>query len=389
MRFTRVLASRVSFIRVRYAPVEEVVIVIADLYLESAAEAGSIRGVQLPGLGQMARFGTSTTIAQGWRAWLATWAGSDSLSAESPATIAAAASRTAGSSADRMVWLATPVHLVAGLSSVHMDYRGLLQVEPEVRQGLASEFNSLFGSAGYALEALPSAGFLLRSPCLDEVLTVDPARVLGGSISEVLPPASKAPALRRLTAEVEMWLHEHPVNQRRGQQGRLPISTLWLWGGGAEPRVAEGARDAETFSTQVVDTVPASAVRGAAVLASMTTPAPGIAYGCDPYLDGLWRTFGGGAHAIPTDFEEALARGGRRAVFVIELSQAFDREPQWTLRDALAHVDERWIARAVAALQRGDVARVTVIANDRKLSLCARDRLKVWRRPRPALTAFQ
>ncbi len=37
--------------------------------------------------------------------------------------------------------------------------------------------------------------------------------------------------LRRLGAEIEMWLHEHPLNQqRRTGRGQLPVTTLWFWG---------------------------------------------------------------------------------------------------------------------------------------------------------------
>lgn len=84
-----------------------------------------------------------------------------------------------------------------------------------------------------------------------------------------------------------------------------------------------------------------------------------------------------------------LGHSDRRAVFVVELSQAFDTHRDWTIRDALADADQRWMVRALAALRRGDIARVTVVANDHKVSLGPRDRLKLWRMPRPALTALQ
>ncbi len=369
---------------------EEVVIVIADLYLSSAAEAASIRRVDLPGLGHIARYGAGESLAHGWRPWLAAWAGHAALADEPPATIASAASHSlAGNTAGQMVWLATPVHFVAGLSSVHLDARGLLEVELGVRQRLAAEFNSIFAASGFRLEALPSAGFLMRGPWIAEVTTVDPARVLGANIDEALPPASEAPALRRLTAEIEMWLHDHPANQQRVKRGRLPISALWLWGGGSI-RESVGARpEPERSSTQFADTVPASAVRGAALLAAAGLPAPGVAFGRDPYLHGLWRSTGSSAHATPGDFEEVLGHSGRRAVFVVELSQAFDTHREWTLRDALVDADRRWVVRALAALRRGDVMRVSVVANDHRLSLGPRDRLKLWRMPRPALTALQ
>jgi hypothetical protein len=369
--------------------VEEVVIVITDLYLANAAEAASIRGVELPGLARIARFGNGQALAQGWRPWLATWSGQGELARSAPATIAAAASRaTAEDVNGRMMWLATPVHLVAGLSSVHLDARGLLQVELDTRRELAQDFNSVFAESGFRLEALASAGFLVSGPRIDDRDIVEPARILGASVSEVLPEAANAPTLRRLVAEIEMWLHSHPVNADRGRRGRLPITALWLWGGGeAREGIALGF-DTQPLGTDTTDTVPASVVRGAA-LAATGTPIPGVAFGDDPYLHGLWRTSGSNARATPRTFEEVLAHTGRRAVFVLELSQSFDEHRSWTIREALADLDRRWIVSALDALRRGDIGRVTVVANDHHLTLGARDPWKLWRMPRPALTALQ
>jgi hypothetical protein len=369
--------------------VEEVVIVITDLYLTSPAEAASIRGVDLPGLARVARYGSGQPLELGWRPWLATWSGQNELAHSAPATIAAAASRaTAEEVKGRMVWIATPVHLVAGLASVHMDARGLLHVELDARRALAEEFNKVFADSGFRLEALPSAGLLMTGPRIEDSDAIEPARVLGASITEVLPEASSAPTLRRLVAEIEMWLHGHRVNAERVKQGRLPITALWLWGGGAAREGVEPSVGHERFNLDNTDTVPASMVRGAA-LAATGMPAPGVAFGGDPYLHGLWRVSGGNARSIPGSFDEALGYSGRRAVFVLELSHAFDENPNWTMRDALADVDRRWIAGALDALRRRDVARVTVIANDHKLSLGSRDPWKLWRMPRPALTALQ
>ena len=368
---------------------EEVVIVIADLYLASAAEAASIRGVDLPGLARIARFGSSQPLEQGWRPWLAVWSGQGELAQSAPATIASAASRaTADEVEGRMAWLATPVHLVAGLASVPLDARGLLQVELDVRRELAQDFNTVFAESGFRLEALPSASFLMTGPCIDDLDTVEPARILGASVTEVLPEASTAPTLRRLVAEIEMWLHGHRVNTDRARNGRMPITALWLWGGGVARKGVDLGVEHEMLSSDLTDTVPASVVRGAA-LAATATPIPGVAFGGDPYLHGLWRSSGNNARSMPRSFEEVLGHTGRRAVFVMELSQAFDEHRHWTLRDALADLDRRWIVGALEALRRRDIGRVTVVANDHRLSLGTRDPWKLWRMPRPALTALQ
>jgi hypothetical protein len=369
--------------------VEEVVIVISDLYLTNAAEAASIRGIELPGLARVARYGNRRALAQGWRPWLAAWSGQGELAERAPATIAAAASRaTEERVTGRMMWLATPVHLVAGLSSVHLDARGLLQVELDARRELAQDFNSVFGDSAFSLEALPSTGFLVTGPRIDDRDTVEPARILGASVSEVLPEASNAPTLRRLVAEIEMWLHSHPVNAERARRGRLPITALWLWGGGDARGGIDLGLEPQLLGADATDTVPASFVRGAA-LAATGRPIPGVAFGNDPYLHGLWRASGSNARATPRHFEEVLAYSGRRAVFVVELSQSFDEHRTWTIREALADLDRRWIVSALDALRRGDVARVTVVANDHCLTLGSRDPWKLWRMPRPALTALQ
>lgn len=372
---------------------EEVVIVIADLYLTSAAEAASVRGVHLPGLARMARFGSGSQLEHDWRPWLAEWAGQPELAREAPATIAAASSLVApaaeqgGAAGKKMAWLATPVHLIAGLSSVHLDTRGLLHVQPDVRRSLADEFNHVFADSGFSLEALASAGFLVTGPALPGARTHDPARFIGASVSEALPAASVAPRLRRLGVEIEMWLHEHRVNAERAQRQRLPVTALWLWGGGAARERASPLPG--PLAGELGDTVPASAVRGTAALAATAMPAPGVAFGEDPYLHGLWCAIGASVRETPREFAEVLGYSGRRAVLVVELSHAFDAHIEWSLRDALADADRRWVVPALEALQRRDVARVTVVANDHKLSLGTRDRLKLWRVPRAALTALQ
>jgi hypothetical protein len=368
--------------------VEEVVIVITDLYLTSAAEAASIRGVELPGLARIARYGHGQPLDHGWRPWLAAWSGQGELAQSAPATIAAVASRAKAHEVnDRMMWLATPVHLVAGLASVHMDARGLLQVDLDTRRALAQDFNKVFAGSGFRLEALQSAGFLVNGPRIGDADTIEPARILGASVTDVLPEASTAPTLRRLVAEMEMWLHEHPVNVDRMRRGRLPITALWLWGGGAAREGVDlGVEPPVGLDT--TDTVPASVVRGAA-LAATGRPIPGVAFGDDPYLHGLWRASGSNARTTPGSFEEVLGHTSRRAVFVLELSQAFDQHRNWTIREALADLDRRWIVSALDALRRRDIGRVTVVANDHRLTLGTRDPWKLWRMPRPALTALQ
>src|SRR5688572_16936463 len=168
---------------------------------------------RLSSLARATRFGTTHSLTSGWRSWLAHWLGSAELGAAAPASVAAAAYDELAS-AD-MVWLAAPVHLSASLRSVHLDPFGMLRLDAAGQEALRASFEQTFRDSGYRLVPASSGVFLAAGPALEQIETADPARHLGSSITEALPTGRDAPALRRLGAEIEMWLHEHPVNISR------------------------------------------------------------------------------------------------------------------------------------------------------------------------------
>jgi hypothetical protein len=330
----------------KYPLVHEFVIVIADLYLPEEGSAGQLA---LPGLEHIGRFAKKTALAGGWRAWLARSVGSGALAEEPPACLAA---RCAGAHAGGGVWLATPVHCVAGLSSVHLDHRGLLKLPLEMLGELAADFAKVFAGSGFALVPLASGGFLLRGPAISDCQAIEPARCIGASIAAPLP---RAPALRRLGAEIEIWLHEHPENLLRSAHGELPATSLWIWGGGtlAATPAAPQAHAARSRDR---------------------------AYGRDPYLDGLWCARGAPVQPLPARIEDVIDTPAHCIVMVVELAELLAAQPAASLGDALAVLDARFLAPAVQLLARGAVRTLTVIANDRCLALARRDRIKRWRR---------
>ena len=66
------------------------------------------------------------------------------------------------------------------------------------------------------------------------------ATVPAGSIDQAepgdyLPGGPDVARHRGLLSEIEMALHDHPVNRQRISDGRPPVNSLWLWGGGTAP----------------------------------------------------------------------------------------------------------------------------------------------------------
>ena len=341
------------------ARMREIAVVISDLYLPRDSDARSTAvTAALPGLEEAARFGQRSVADGGWRAWLARWMGRDDLSLAAPAAVAAAGSP--GATAGAGVWIANPIHLIAGLTSLHLDYRGLLRLPAQDLARLAQDFTDTFGETDFHLEPLESGPFLLRSSRILNAMTTEPSRVLAHELEASLPNGPDAPILKRLGAELEMWLHSHPVNEVRARRGELPISTLWPWGGGValQPADPTGAREAP--------------------LARPGTP---LAFGCDPYLVGLSRLTGLQLQSLPERLPDpADWPHAQRAVLVTEITALLQANPAWTMFEALAHLDRCFIMPAMEALRAGAVDRVLVMANDIRLQVGRRDRLRFWRR---------
>lgn len=342
----------------------EIVIVIGDLYLQAAAPAAAGAGDDAsaaPGIDHLARFGGKTTLPEGWRAWTARWLGLPQYAGEPPASVAAAA--LADAPADRAVWLATPLHWVAGLTSLHVDRRSVLRLSAADSEQLAASFRATFRGSGFELHPLAGGEFLLSGPAqLPHATTAEPARMLLTPVAESLIAGAGASALRRLSAEIEMWLHDHPVNDERARRGAPPVATLWLWGGG------------------VAAVSPAAAPREVSA----------AAFGSDSYLRGLWRLAGGEIRPMPVDWAALIGEPHvPRVLAVTEVAELLHANASWRLADALAEIDRRLLSPALAALHRGALERLVLVANDRSLTVHASDRWRFWRRKRTSLEGLQ
>ena len=349
---------------VRCPPVHEVAIVISDLYLSEEATADV---VALPGLEHVARFGRRASAVGGWRAWLARRVREGAERALAPAATVAAVGLEINqqrASPASTVWMATPVHLITSLTSLHLDRRGVVRLPPEDQALLAAEFQRIFHDSGFALHPLATGDFLLSAPSVPLAEISEPARSMGENLALGMSGSSGAPALRRLRAEIEMWLHDHPVNDARARRGELPVTGLWLWGGGSVP---DSAR-----------------------IPSAPTDTHDCFFGSDAFLRGLCAAIGANALDAPAELA-AIFRYARaqRAMLVIEISPLLHSNPQWSFWEALAHIDQNFVVPALAALNRGDIRRVVVVANDRELTVRARDRLKIWRSARRGLSGLQ
>jgi hypothetical protein len=291
------------------------------------------------------------------------------------------------------------MHLIAGMTSVHVDRRSILRLDAADQQTIAADFQRVFHDSGFDLQPLEAGDFLMLGPEMSPAGAEEPARAMGASLAQ---QAGTAPVLRKLGAEIEMWLYDHPINDTRRRRGEQPVTALWLWGGG--PIADAGGANAGGVPTSTTTRAgtnagctPASTTANPAPSPGRAPPsgvdarpsAPDIAFGRDSYLQGLWAMRGAKVSPLPQQLTDVFSYPqAQRAVLVIEVGLMLQSNPKWTFFEAVVDIDRRFIAPAVEALNGGQYDRLFVLANDYELTLRARDRLKIWRRTPPGLSGL-
>lgn len=328
-------------------------LILSDLYVpeEAGRESAHADALELPNLAWLLRFSRDPVVLSDWRTWLAARAGLGALAALPVAHVAA---RTCVDPAlTESAWLATPVRLEARLDHVRLADRGLLRVGDTESARWCAEFAREFGP-DVKLHPAGSRGFVLTGISAADITTMDPARLLDSDVAQALPRGAGAATLRRLGAELEMWLHATPLNAQREQAGTTRISAFWLWGGGA-----------------VADVSPADLAHS-----------PGgtfMVHGGDPYLAGLADAARTLREVEPPAEFSALDPG---VDHVIELTPMSDS------RATLVRLEERWFAPARAALSAGALGALDIIANDRWFTIGARPGWRWWRKRRGWLASL-
>lgn len=126
---------------------------------------------------------------------------------------------------------ADPVHLhllrdrVAFAGAV----QGLTMTEAKA---LTDALNRHFFDDGLELLAPHPDRWYLLLDAPTEVQTTPPAEAAGLDAGAVFPRGADAGRWRMWINETQMVLHEHPVNVERERCGRMPVNTVWPWGGG-------------------------------------------------------------------------------------------------------------------------------------------------------------
>lgn len=166
-------------------------------------------------------------------------------------------------------------------------------------------------------------------------------------VVEHLPRGNGEQRARGIMARAESLLREHRVNQVRRQQGKAPVTGIWLWGQGRPRRLEPFA---EKFGVRGAVITGVDIIRGLAVLTGMTLiEVPGAT----GYLDTDY--VGKGAAAV-----RALDDHDLVIVHVEAPDEAGHLGDAAEKVKALERVDEHVVAPLLAALRRHGAWRMLI-----------------------------
>ncbi len=136
------------------------------------------------------------------------------------------------------LWLcADPAYVKPDMTGARVLACGSLDLAADEAAALADGLRPLFGEQDMRLETTLPQRWHLRLPAGTALPRWhNPGQILGDDLARHLPEGDAGRRWRRLFNEAQILLHQHPVNRRREQQGKMPANSLWLWGGGTLPR---------------------------------------------------------------------------------------------------------------------------------------------------------
>jgi len=140
---------------------------------------------------------------------------------------------------DDFYWLRVdPVTVWADMARVFMTRYGFADLDPYERNEIENCVRSVLSEEGMDLRGEhPERWCIALGEQLEFGFTpLDEA--LGMDLADVLPDHPEAHYWRRVLNEIQVALHNNPVNVRRRAAGRPEVNSVWFWGGGFMPSAA-------------------------------------------------------------------------------------------------------------------------------------------------------
>ncbi|UGB39678.1 phosphoglycerate mutase [Frateuria soli] len=141
-----------------------------------------------------------------------------------------------GDAGDALWMCADPAWVEPDMNGARLLACGRMQLTAAEAAALAEPLAPLFGEQGMRLELTSPDRWHLRLPG-DMAVPAFPApeQALGENLLQHLPQGTEGRRWRILQNDIQVLLHQHPLNAQRRAAGQPPVNSLWLWGAGTLP----------------------------------------------------------------------------------------------------------------------------------------------------------
>lgn len=252
-------------------------------------------------------------------------------------------------------WLcADPAHFQLQRDYFSLSYPVPLALTAMEVESLLEALNRHFQRDGlhfFSARSSSNAGrWYLRLAEAPEIKTNLPMDVVGRDVTTFLPQGEHGAQWHHILNEIQMLLHDHPVNQVREANGELLVNSLWFSGGGV---------------------LPGKAVRD-------DKPGSKIVFTDNPLAKGMALTSDLPCFDLPEN-AKALSSSAQEDV--------------WLVLDNADDAESRWFAPLLAGLRVGKIRQLSLNLGlaDRMLNVLIqpRDLWKFWRKPKSLKTCFE
>jgi hypothetical protein len=163
--------------------------------------------------------------------------GADGVAVDSTLAVAAITRNYIAHDADSHSWLsADPAWVQPEMNGVRLLACGHMQLTQVEADAFAEALRPALDDAGMQLFlSTPDRWHLRLPPGTTLPDFAAPEQALGEDLSQHLPPGIEGRPWRILLNDIQVLLHQHPLNRARQNNGLAPVNCLWLWGGGTLP----------------------------------------------------------------------------------------------------------------------------------------------------------
>lgn len=141
-----------------------------------------------------------------------------------------------GNDPEGYCWMyADPVHFTLQRDYFSLAYPAPLLLPRDESADLLADINRHFGEDGLVFCIGASGRWYLRTEHAPQMSTTLLERAAGRDVREFQSQGPDAANWKRILNELQMLLHQHPVNEAREARGELVVNSLWLSGQGRLP----------------------------------------------------------------------------------------------------------------------------------------------------------